>query len=136
MSTRSRIGLMLHDGTIKQIYCHNDGEIGDVGYTLFINYNKEPIVKELINLGNLSVLGDRLHTDEPHSFQAPVEGVTIAYSRDRGEDEQEPQIVSLDEWMSESYTNSIEYYYLYSGGKWEVYDLYDNDGWKSLESFF
>ena len=136
MSTRSRIGLMLHDGTIKQIYCHNDGEIGDVGYTLFNNYNEEPIVKELINLGNLSVLGDRLHTDEPHSFQAPVEGVTIAYSRDRGEDEQEPVIVSLDEWMSESYTNSIEYYYLYSGGKWEVYDLYDNDGWKSLESFF
>ena len=136
MSTRSRIGLMLHDGTIKQIYCHNDGEIGDVGYTLFNNYNKESIVKELINLGNLSVLGDRLHTDEPHSFQSPVEGVTIAYSRDRGEDEQEPQIVSLDEWMSESYTNSIEYYYLYSGGKWEVYDLYDNDGWKSLESFF
>ncbi len=39
MATRSRIGVMLDDGSVKQVYCHFDGYVEGVGLTLIENYD-------------------------------------------------------------------------------------------------
>lgn len=136
MATRSRIGIMLEDGTIKQSYCHWDGYIGGVGLKLIENYDSYDKAKDLINLGDLSYVECRLSTDEPHTFDNPVKGVTVAYMRDRGEQNVEPKIVSIDEWMNVFYSSGIDFYYLFSGGQWWVYDFSEQNGWQNVKSFF
>ena len=136
MATRSRIGLKLDDGTIKQVYCHWDGYVEGVGLTLVENYNTIDKVEELINLGDISSLGHKISTDEPHTFDNPVNGVTVAYSRDRGETGVEAQTITMDEWMSVAYSSPIDFYYLFSGNQWWVYDFSEQNGWQNVKSFF
>ena len=136
MATRSRIGLKLDDGTIKQVYCHWDGYVEGVGLTLVENYNTIDKVEELINLGDISSLGFKLSTDEPHTFDNPAQGVTVAYNRDRGESGVEAQTLTMDEWMSVAYSSPIDFYYLFSDGEWWVFKLSRQKGWKNVKSFF
>jgi len=136
MATRSRIGLKLDDGTIKQVYCHWDGYVEGVGLTLVENYNTIDKVEELINLGNISSLGFKVSTDEPHSFDNPVKGVTVAYMRDRGEIGQKAQTLTMNEWMSVEYSSAIDFYYLFADGQWWVFKLFRQNGWKNVKSFF
>ena len=135
MATRSRIGVMLDDGSIKQVYCHFDGYVEGVGLTLIENYDTEDKVKELINLGDMSSLGHKISTDEPHSFDNPAQGVTVFYGRDRGESGTQPYILSMDEWLGE-FSSCEDYLYLFTGGQWWVYDRYEKDGWQNVKSFF
>ena len=87
MATRSTIAIENPDGTVYQIYCHYDGYLSHVGRILFENYSTTDAMKELLCLGDLSVLGERVDPDldEDHSFAKPAKGVCIAYGRDRGE---------------------------------------------------
>lgn len=85
MSTRSRIGLRKLDGTAKYIYCHWDGYIEHNGLLLQLCYDTPEKIERLLELGNLSALGEYLETDEPHSFESPQHNVCVAYHRDRGE---------------------------------------------------
>lgn len=62
MSTRSRIGMEMPDGTIKSIYCHWDGYPEGVGKELEKSYQDPKKIEELLNLGDISSLGD--HYDE------------------------------------------------------------------------
>ena len=135
MATRSRIGVMLDDGSVKQVYCHFDGYVEGVGLTLIENYDSVELAKELINLGDMSSLGYKISTDEPHSFDNPAKGVTVFYGRDRGESGTQPYILSMDEWLGE-FSTCEDYLYLFSGGQWWVYDRYEKDGWKNVKSFF
>ena len=135
MATRSRIGVMLDDGSVKQVYCHFDGYVEGVGLTLIENYDSVELAKELINLGDMSSLGYKISTDEPHSFDNPAEGVTVFYGRDRGEAGTQPYILSIDEWLGE-FSSCEDYLYLFTGGQWWVYDLYAKDGWQNVKSFF
>jgi hypothetical protein len=73
MSTRSRIGIQNQDGSVNSIYCHFDGYPEGVGSTLQEHYSDRDKLQKLIELGDISSLGDDLLT-------------TIAYHRDRGED--------------------------------------------------
>lgn len=136
MATRSRIGLMLDDGSIKQAYCHWDGYVEGVGLTLIENYDTYEKVKTLISFGDMSYLRPEISTAEPHSFEKPVNGVTVFYGRDRGEQNVEPKIVSMDEWMNVFYSSGIDFYYLFSGGQWWVYDFSEQNGWQNVKSFF
>jgi len=74
MATRSRIGIENEHGTVRSIYCHFDGYPQGVGKTLHDNYKNREDVEKLLSLGNISELGPTLET-------------TVAYVRDRGEDE-------------------------------------------------
>ena len=56
MATRSRIGVMLDDGSIKQVYCHFDGYVEGVGLTLIENYDTLEKAKTLISFGDMSYL--------------------------------------------------------------------------------
>lgn len=62
MSTRCRIGLTLPDGKIKSIYCHWDGYPDGVGKELQKHYNDPKKIEKLLELGDISSLGD--HYDE------------------------------------------------------------------------
>jgi hypothetical protein len=136
MATRSRIGLKLTDGTIKQVYCHWDGYVEGVGLTLVENYNTIDKVEELINLGDISSLGFKLSTDQPHTFDNPVNGVTVAYMRDRGEVGVEAQTLTMNEWMSTEYSSPIDFYYLFANGEWWVNRLANKSDWKNVKSYF
>ncbi len=116
MSTRSYIciqrkkpaGEIWYEG----VYCHWDGYPSWNGKILFENYKNRDIVEKLISLGDISSLNEKLETeDKSHTFDKPVEGVTVFYGRDRGEEETGPREVSLAELNGDI---MIEYVYIYT----------------------
>jgi len=139
MATNSRIGKMLPDGTIKQIYCHWDGYIeGGVGETLVEHYNTDENIIALLELGDLSALAQNLNPTGEHSFDKPQANVCVAYGRDRGEDSSEVSagVVTLDEWMKPFYSTMADFYYLYNAGNWLVLDFaHEEEGWKLVKEF-
>ena len=97
MGTRSTIALEFADGTVEQVYCHWDGYLEHNGKILFENYSNPFILRDLIDLGDISSLGKIVGTKHPFSphegetqkalYEAAVAaGATTFYGRDRGED--------------------------------------------------
>lgn len=84
MSTRSAIITKTKDG-YSGVYCHWDGYLEGVGHTLRDHYTDDKKVQELIALGEISILGERVGPINHHSFNIPEAGTTLAYHRDRGE---------------------------------------------------
>ena len=123
MSTRSRIGILHEDGTTETIYCHSDGYPEHQMPILTGHYNSIEQVEELIDLGDLSILKERIAPDEGemHGF-APVhraENVTVAYHRDREEPLTEPQHHRSIDALKDSEWD-IEWFYLFDvkNGAW------------------
>jgi hypothetical protein len=117
MATRSRIGIENENGTISSIYCHWDGYPDGVGATLKEHYSNSQKLKMLLNLGDISILGEQVATMDEHSFNNPKEGVTVAYHRDRGEVKREARTdVSIEQFKNRL---DEDYGYVYSkGGNW------------------
>ena len=111
MSTRSYIGKQNKDGSIKYVYCHNDGCInGGVGEKLFFFYKDEKQIDQLLKLGDLSSIGKST-------------GSTCAYSRDRGEKLYIREAANIEEFGRVAEDNvSIDYVYLYRDGQWLVWN--------------
>jgi hypothetical protein len=83
MATRSTIALEFADGTVQQVYCHYDGYLSFNGKILQEHYLDPFKLRELIDLGDLSVL--HANIGEKHDFDTNYrEGCTF-YGRDRGE---------------------------------------------------
>lgn len=117
MATRSRIGIKNLDGSIESIYCHFDGYPKGVGKVLKEFYTDESKIRELLALGDISILGPELYPTKEHTFQNPEEGVTLAYGRDRGEKETE----SITHYTIRGFLNvGEEYNYLFQNGVWEI----------------
>lgn len=136
MSTNARIGIMLPDNKIKQIYCHWDGYIsGGVGETLVNHYSKIEKIEALLALGDISVLTGELYPTGEHSFDKPESGITIAYGRDRGETDIDAKVVSMDEWNSVFYSSGSDFYYLYAEGEWRVKNLNKSNGWDFVKKY-
>lgn len=87
MSTRATIAI-LDKNKAKSVYLHSDGYISWTGALLLDYYNTQEKAEELIALGSLSTLRERVKPLdwERHSFDNPLEDVTVAYNRDRGEE--------------------------------------------------
>jgi hypothetical protein len=103
MGTRSTIALEFADGTVQQVYCHWDGYLSHNGQLLLQYYSNPFILRDLIDLGDVSSLGKLIGTKHPFSqFEinkdapdydqlialhelADKEGWTTFYGRDRGE---------------------------------------------------
>ena len=85
MSTHAQIGIENDDGTIESIYCHFDGYQEGVGNTLAQHYSDEDKIRSLMALGDISYLAPEL--GQEHDFDNPIDGWTVAYGRDRGEDD-------------------------------------------------
>ncbi len=135
MSTRSRIGLMLEDGTIKHSYCHFDGYPNGVGHTLVENYSEIEKVEELLSFGDMSFLSPKITPEGEHSFGNPEKNVTVFYGRDRGESDVDSVTTSMDEYLSVKYSSCIDYQYVFTGGHWWVYDNNDKSGWELVKRY-
>ena len=127
MATRSNIGILNSDGTVDYIYCHFDGYLSNNGKILNQHYTTEEKVRALINLGDLSVLGEDI--GEKQSFEVRVKGYCLAYGRDRGESNTEAKRCSYVDYTKEYFE---EYIYLFTPGKgWEVRE-YGMNYWADL----
>jgi hypothetical protein len=100
MATRSTISLEFADGTIGQVYCHWDGYLSHNGKILFENYSNPFILRDLIDLGDVSSLRPTIGTKHPFSvldlpsdspmskdgkFEELYGNMTTFYGRDRSE---------------------------------------------------
>ncbi len=120
MSTRSRIGILNPDGSTKTIYCHSDGYPEHQLPILTQHYSSIEKVEELLNLGDISSLGERIapNLEEEHTFKDRVKGVTVAYHRDRGE----PMTAALRHENIHALKKSdwsIDWFYLFDAKKGE-----------------
>ena len=133
MSTRSRIGMVQPDGSVKSIYCHWDGYPQNNGNILIKHYTDIEKVKSLIELGSISSLGKNINPDPidgVHTFDNPQVDVTVAYHRDRGEDLE----IRIDESESEFIKSDLEEWgYLFKDGKWFVIDAISDVDKRTLE---
>ena len=136
MATRSRIGLMLEDGTIMHSYCHWDGYPTGVGQTLVMHYSDVDKIKELLSFGDMSFLAPNLNPVGVHSFDNPENGVTVFYKRDRGETGSVDSVVTtLDEYQSVKYSSYIDFLYLFKDGKWFVSNTCNDKGWQLVKKY-
>jgi hypothetical protein len=95
MGTRSTIALEYADGTVEQVYCHWDGYLSNNGRILQEHYSNPFILRDLIDLGDISSLKSTIGTKHAFSqFEVPMDGeaydklygdMTTFYGRDRGE---------------------------------------------------
>jgi hypothetical protein len=96
MATRSTIALEYADGTIGQVYCHWDGYLEHNGAMLLEYYSNPFILRDLIDLGDISSLRPTVGTKHAFSrLEVPMDGeaydklygdMTTFYGRDRGEE--------------------------------------------------
>lgn len=123
MATRSRIAIEKANGKVESIYCHWDGYPEHNGEILDNHYTDEKKVQALIDLGDISSLMPNVEAPEGHSFDYPVDGVVVAYGRDRGETGIEKKTHSS---VPDFFNGDIEEYgYLFTQeGEWLVKSAY------------
>ena len=96
MATRSTIALEFADGTVEQVYCHWDGYLAHNGQILLKHYSNPFILRDLIDLGDISSLKPTIGTkhafshfelraEEVAEYKVLTENMTTFYGRDRGE---------------------------------------------------
>lgn len=124
MSTRSYIARQIGDDQYRSIYCHSDGYLTYNGALLLDHYNSPEKVDELLDLGDLSLLGEKPNPDpaQPHSFDYSKrqEGVTVAYGRDRGDEDTQARIKTLAQLDDPG--NWTDYVYLYTqDNEWKYF---------------
>ena len=108
MSTRSRIGIELKDGSILSAYHHWDGYPQWLGRILNTHYNSKQKVADLIDGGDMSAAwGDENRAE---------------YNSERGEDCPPRYDADLCEYLLPD--NSEEYAYVFRSGKWVCYDMH------------
>jgi hypothetical protein len=118
MATRSTIALEFADDTVGQVYCHWDGYLSHNGTILSENYSDPFKLRDLIDLGDLSVLAPEIGTK--HDFEARVEGVCTFYGRDRDEsDTQAKYFDNFEDYAANHQTEEYEYI-LRKDGQWYV----------------
>lgn len=132
MSTRSMICRKDENGTYECIYCHNDGYLEHNGQILLEYYTDPEDVKNLISMGSLSSLQEKIVPDyhKEHSFNEPQEEICIFYHRDR----KEPwyynapieffSLVAMKMKMLD-----IDYIYIFQDGNWYYKSNKDKDFW-------
>ena len=124
MATRSLIGKLNADGTITNIYCHWDGYPSHNGVILQEFYNTPVKVDQLLALGNLSALDEEIGEKQDFDDRSTQGGNwCLAYGRDRGESNQEAQMVTREEFFSKEH--GVDYLYLYNNEmEWECYNAW------------
>ena len=114
MSTRSRIGIQLSDGSILSSYHHYDGYPEWLGRILTTHYNAKSLAEELIDGGDMT----SCWTDERWD-DSGVKGVYgPQYYSARGED----LPPSLDNTLDEYLKDGEDYAYIFKDGEWICYD--------------
>jgi hypothetical protein len=120
VSTRSRIGLQLEDGSILSCYHHWDGYPGGLGAKLLAEYTSKEKVASLIDGGDISTIMSRRTWDG-----VGVDGEIVLYYAERGDTGVEP-ILADDDWEYIRQTADCggEYAYFFNPetNKWSCFD--------------
>ena len=115
MSTRSRIGIELKNGSVLSVYHHWDGYPEWLGRILNTHYNTREKVAELIDGGDMS----SCWTDTPFDYDGKASKYGPNYYSYRGDDSP-PR---LDANKYDYLADGEEYAYLYTlKGEWVCYD--------------
>lgn len=131
MATRGNIAIVNEDGSITSIYCHYDSYPEYVGKILLNHYNDVGIINKLMELGDLSSLGEHLYA-AGHTWSAPIEGVCVAYGRDRGEKGVESRVFkSIEQYNRNADNSGVNYQYLFDNGMWMYRKTHKGD-WERL----
>ena len=110
MGTRSNIGILNSDGTVRAVYIHWDGYPTGVGAELLKDFKTPESINARLDKGNGSTLED-------------------GFYKDRGEKDQEATVFKCkDEYLQEHVCGWVEYQYLYEDGKWNAYKVPDDEG--------
>jgi hypothetical protein len=132
MGTHSYIGLEEPDGTLVFVYCHWDGYPAYNGAMLLKHYSNEAKLRELLALGDLASLNQRIHPTEgvAHSYREPEEGVCRFNGRDAGDS---PESV-LRRYANDRRHMDEEYNYLWSvvERRW-YFKEFPYNSWSPLE---
>ena len=116
MSTRSRIGLELSDGSVISSYCHYDGYPEFNGVKLVENFNTREKVSSLIDGGDISALWTNVGWDN----ETLPETGPLYYSS-RGEDCPPRLDANKYDYLAEG----EEYAYIYTlNDEWVCYNRY------------
>jgi hypothetical protein len=120
MSTRSRIGLQLSDGSVLSVYHHWDGYPEWLGRILKTHYNSKELVTELIGGGDMSCCwtNDSWTTDMSGCNRVKAEEYGPLYYSQRG-DNCPPRI---DANKYDYLADGEEYAYLFVNDEWICYD--------------
>ena len=138
MGTRSTIALEFADGTVQQVYCHWDGYLSHNGAILQEHYSDPFKLRDLIDQGGISSLGNSIGKKHPFSPAynetnlmkkakieaeyeiARQEGYTTFYARDRGEEGCESKkFVDFQDYLAHHQYEEYEYI-LRRDGNWYV----------------
>ena len=130
MATRSTIAMEFADATVQQVYCHWDGYVANNGQILFKHYVDPFKTRDLIDLGDISSLGNVVGDKHPFSpFEdgakdahdaAKAAGATTFYGRDRGETGVEAKKFKDFEDYKENFQHEEYAYILRTDGNWYV----------------
>jgi hypothetical protein len=135
MGTRSNIGIVNEDDSITAIYCHWDGFLSYNGKMLLQHYTSTDIVNQLMLLGDLSSLREKLYPDDskPHTFQNQQEDVCVAYGRERSESDVGSKIFKdIGDFERFAGNSDAEYQYLFNSGTWTYREINRDGKWKQL----
>ncbi len=149
MATRSTIAIEYADGTVHQVYCHWDGYLEHNGKILQEHYSNPFILRDLIDLGDISSLGPIVGTKHPFSPHgdgdraaydaAKNAGATTFYGRDRGETRVSARkFKDFQEYAREHQREEYEYILRQVNGKaqWFVSFYGTDDEYLTLEDAF
>lgn len=122
MSTRARIGILEPLGTVRSFYTHWDGAPIDQGPILLNHYASPSRVLDLLELGNLSVLGPEIgsrHGFDLHAADDRFACWCLAYRRDRGDPHEGALVDGGMEFFIETCRSTrADYAYLWSADRW------------------
>jgi hypothetical protein len=136
MSTRGNVGILEPDGRFIFVFTHWDNYPSGTGANLLIGFSKEKKVRELIALGDLSVVGVRI--GKQHPFDRRTAAIKnwddyrklpevknewcVSYKRDRGEKDTDAKTyASFAEYVRMEIPETwAEYLYVFDvkKGKW------------------
>lgn len=116
MATRSLIGIKNKNNSIDYIYCHFDGYVTSVGRKLIDFYKDEKTIRQLLDLGDLSVLGYTPVADEnawKDYFADKDPNLCITY-RTRGEKDVDFKTCGdLSNYIEAGNDHGVDYIYLF-----------------------
>ena len=126
MSTRSRIGILQKDLTVKSVYHHWDGYPEWLGVTLEKQYNTEEKVAKLIDGGNMSSCWSDNQYDEEKQEYVKNDPRPEYYG---GDDERPHNNESIQDFLKDA-NMSEEFLYLFTSKGWSAWSVrpqYDKD---------
>lgn len=128
MSTRSVIGKLNKDGSVKTIYCHHDGYPEGVGAMLANYYENNAKVDKLLELGDMSSLGKEPVSDpELWNPMTPYNDNFCCTYKGRGEENVDAKTFNSVKEAKEHYDGCDYMYLIDENDVWFVYDLYSGN---------